>query len=62
VYVDGEQVRTVDLYAPVRTYGVALRIDGLTDGTHTIRIVATGRARRPSSGTSIAIDRFDVLG
>jgi GH25 family lysozyme M1 (1,4-beta-N-acetylmuramidase) len=62
VYVDGGQVRTVDLYAPVRTYGVALRIDGLTDGTHTVRIVATGRARRASSGTSIAIDRFDVLG
>jgi GH25 family lysozyme M1 (1,4-beta-N-acetylmuramidase) len=62
VYVDGERVRMVDLYAPVRTYGVALRFDGLTDGSHTLRIVATGHARRRSSGSWIAIDRFDVLG
>jgi GH25 family lysozyme M1 (1,4-beta-N-acetylmuramidase) len=62
VYVDGERLRTVDLFAPVRTYGVALRFDGLADGSHTLRVVATGRARPRSSGPSIAIDRFDVLG
>jgi GH25 family lysozyme M1 (1,4-beta-N-acetylmuramidase) len=62
VYLDGERVRAVDLYARVRTYDVALRVDGLTDGPHTLRIVATGRALRRSSGSLIAIDRFDVLG
>lgn len=62
VYVDGELLRTVDLFAPVRTYDVALRIDGLADRTHRLRVVATGRARPRSSGSSIAIDRFDVLG
>lgn len=62
VYIDGERLRTVDLYAPVRTFGAAIRIDGLTDGTHTLRIVATGRAQQRSSGSSIAIDRVDVLG
>jgi GH25 family lysozyme M1 (1,4-beta-N-acetylmuramidase) len=62
IYVDGERLRTVDLYARVRTFGVALRIDGLTGGGHILRIVATGRTRPGSTGSSVAIDRFDVLG
>ncbi len=62
ISVDGERLPTVDLYASVRTFGVALRVDGLPDRAHTVRIVATGRARSTSSGRSIAIDRIDVLG
>jgi GH25 family lysozyme M1 (1,4-beta-N-acetylmuramidase) len=61
VVVDGEVVRTVDLYSSTRTYGVVERIDGLPRGVHTVRIVATGTARRLSRGTTVAIDRFDVL-
>jgi uncharacterized repeat protein (TIGR02543 family) len=62
IVVDRQLLRTVDLYAETRTFGVALRIEGLTDGRHTLRIVATGRARPSSTGSTVAIDRFEVLG
>ena len=61
ISVDGERVRTVDLFASESRFGVVQRIDGLDRGIHTVRIVATGTARRVSRGTTVAIDRFDVL-
>ncbi len=61
MYVDGVLTRTIDLYAPIRTFGVARRIEGLTSGTHALRIVVLGRHRNGSAGSFVAIDRFDVL-
>lgn len=60
IYVDGAFVRTVDNYAPQRTYGVARSISGLADGIHTLRIVVLGEGRPAAQGTFISIDRFAV--
>jgi hypothetical protein len=61
IYIDGELLRSHDLYSVARTFGVVLHIDGLPDGAHRLRIVAAGRARRASTGTIVAVDRFDVI-
>jgi hypothetical protein len=60
ILVDGEVVRTVDLFARERTYGVVVSIDGLDRGAHVLRVVATGHARPAAQGTAVAVDRFDV--
>ena len=62
VYVGGDLVRTIDLYARRRTFGVIRRFSDLAEGTHAIKIVVTGRARPAARGAMVAIDRFDVLG
>ena len=61
IYVDGELLRSHDLYSATRTFGVVVHIDGLTGGAHVLRIVATGRARPGSTGSVVAVDRFDVI-
>jgi hypothetical protein len=61
VWLDGTPVRVIDLYSPVRTFGVAERIDGLGDGTHRLRVEVLGRASPTSRGRWIAVDRIDVL-
>ena len=61
IYVDGALVRTHDLYSVTRTFGVVVHIDGLADGAHLLRIVATGRGRPASTGSVVAVDRFDVI-
>jgi GH25 family lysozyme M1 (1,4-beta-N-acetylmuramidase) len=61
IYVDGELLRSHDLYSVTRTFGVVVPIDGLTDGAHLLRIVATGRGRPVSTGSIVAVDRFDVI-
>ena len=61
LWIDGTAVRVIDLYAPVRSFGVAHRIDGLADGTHRLRVEVLGRASPASRGRWIAIDRVDVL-
>jgi GH25 family lysozyme M1 (1,4-beta-N-acetylmuramidase) len=62
LWVDGHLVRTVDGYAPTRTFGVERSVSGLAPGTHVIRVLVLGTRRAVSSGTSVTIDRFDVLG
>jgi hypothetical protein len=59
--IDGQAIRVVDLYSPARAFDVAARIDGLTDGSHTVRVEVLGRASQESRGRWVAIDRFDVL-
>jgi GH25 family lysozyme M1 (1,4-beta-N-acetylmuramidase) len=61
VLIDGKVVRTVDLYSPVRTFGVVQRVEGLSPGSHVVRIEVTGRKSGASAGRFVAIDRFDVL-
>ncbi|HET7236613.1 MAG TPA: GH25 family lysozyme [Actinomycetota bacterium] len=62
VYVDGQLVRTVDNFAKAPVFGVVRSVSGLTDGTHTLRIVVLGEGRRAADGTLVSIDRFVVLG
>jgi GH25 family lysozyme M1 (1,4-beta-N-acetylmuramidase) len=62
VYVDGSLVRTVDLYSSAKTFGVSKQFGGLADGPHVIRIVVLGTKRTASTGTSVTVDRFDVVG
>lgn len=62
VTIDGDRVRIVDLYSARRIFGVVQRIDGLTDGSHTLRIEVLARPSPTSHGRWIAVDRFDVLG
>jgi hypothetical protein len=62
VSIDGDRVRIVDLYSARRTFGVVQRIDGLSDGAHTLRIEVLARPSPPARGRWVAIDRFDVLG
>jgi hypothetical protein len=60
IEVDGHTVRTVDLYAPTKSFEVVESVGGLSDGPHTIRIVVIGSSRSASKGTLVAVDRFDV--
>ena len=61
ILVDGELLGTIDHYSAERRFDRVHRIDGLQQGVHTVRIVTTGTARHASRGTTVAIDRFDVL-
>ena len=61
VSIDGERVRVVDMYSTRRRFGVVERIDGLSDGSHTLRIEVLAGRSPDSHGRWIAIDRFDVL-
>jgi GH25 family lysozyme M1 (1,4-beta-N-acetylmuramidase) len=61
LWVDGEAVRVIDLYAATRGFGVVDRIEGLADRSHTLRVEVLGRRSGGSSGRWVAIDRFEVL-
>lgn len=51
VYLDGELMQTVDLYASGKTAGQAVYDTGdLTPGEHTLRIVTTGEQAEQSTG------------
>lgn len=60
VWIDGERVRVVDLSTPTRTFGVVERFEGLSAGTHVLRIEVLGRRGPDTGGRGVAIDRFDV--
>ena len=60
IIVDGEVLRTVDLFSAERAYGVVRTVGGLGDSAHVLRIVATGHGRPASTGSAVAVDRFDV--
>jgi len=61
VYIDGELKTTVDEYAaPARIGVAAYSISGLSPGTHTITIEATGSRNASAQGAWVWIDGFDV--
>jgi beta-galactosidase GanA len=61
VYLDGVKSKTVDLYAANKqNQYVAYQAGGLSDGPHTLRIVATGEKNPAASGTFVTIDAIDV--
>ena len=61
VYLDGSLVATVDTFAsPSKAQTVIFSKNGLSAGTHSITIEATGRKSGRSGGTWIWLDAFDV--
>jgi len=62
VYIDGSKVATIDTYGSTKvTQYVAYRATGLTNGAHTLKIVATGTKSTDATGTFVPIDAIDVL-
>lgn len=62
VYVDGELKTTVDSYlSPSQARVVLYTISGLSSGTHTLTIEATGTRNESSKGGWIWVDAFDVM-
>ena len=60
VFIDGRRMGTVDNYAKRLKYGVRRTFAGLSDKTHTVKIVVTGAKRRAAAGTSVAVDRWSI--
>jgi hypothetical protein len=60
ILVDGEVVRTVDLYAPTRRFTSIAIVSGLDPAAHVLRVSVLGQHRRVSKGNWVAIDRWDV--
>jgi beta-galactosidase GanA len=61
VYLDGHLAATVDGYAATRrSQHTMWSAYGLTDGTHTVRLVNTGTANPASSGTVLDVDAIDL--
>jgi hypothetical protein len=61
VYVDGALKGTVDAYAsPAQSQAVLYTVTGLTPGTHTMTIEATGAKSPVSTGYWISVDAFDI--
>lgn len=62
VYIDNAGKGVVDLYGSATTTGTAVwSISGLTNSTHTLRIVLTGGKRSTSSGYNVTFDSFTVI-
>jgi lysozyme len=60
VWVDGKLVKTMDLYAPTRAFGVQRTVSGLSDHAHAIKIVVLGTHAHASAGTAVVIDGWIV--
>ncbi|RUS45673.1 S8 family serine peptidase [Cohnella sp. AR92] len=61
IYIDGKLVDSVDLYSPTRQYQtVSFESELLSEGTHTIRIVNSGKKNVDSTSTAISIDAFHI--
>jgi subtilisin family serine protease len=61
IYIDGKKVKQVDLYSSNSKYKQNVyEVQNLTDKTHKIKIVNTGKKNKFSSGTNMNIDAFDI--
>jgi GH25 family lysozyme M1 (1,4-beta-N-acetylmuramidase) len=60
VWLDGERVRTIDLYAPRRRFEPIAVAAGLPQGPHDARVVVMRERHRASKGHEVAIDRWIV--
>lgn len=60
VYIDGVLKGTFDNYAAATTYNVRRAWGGLSDGVHTVKIVALGTRRAGATGTVVSLDRLMV--
>jgi Bacterial Ig domain len=64
VFLDGALVGTIDTYAASRpsTSEALFTRSGLTSGSHTLAIEATGTQNAASGGANVLVDAFDVVG
>jgi len=60
IWLDGSQVRTLDLYAPTRRFATIRIASGLTQRRHLVRVVVLGTRSRASRGSAVTIDRWVV--
>ena len=60
IWVDGKRLKTVDLYAGTRTFGVQRTVSGLADRAHVMKIVVLGTHARASAGTTVVTDGWIV--
>jgi beta-galactosidase GanA len=61
VYLDGVKVGTVDGYAAsTANQQIQYSASGLSDGAHTLKIVATGQKDAAASGTFVSVDAVDL--
>jgi len=60
VYIDGEQVDSVDLYSDADVLGELFLHKGLDYGPHTIGVVVSGNRNPLSKGNRVSIDAFDI--
>lgn len=59
VYVDGVKKATVDLYSATTTYQQTVyEISGLSETSHTLRVVRTGLRNPSSGGAALLVDAF----
>lgn len=61
VYIDGTYQKDVDLYGTTDYQQIAYINSGLSLGTHTIRVVVSGKKNGYSSGYRVNVDAFDVI-
>jgi|GEM_PF-3219830 len=60
VYVDGQLVRTVDLYRSAQQWRYRVAIDGLTYGNHVVEIRVLHMKNSRSSGFGVVADGFEI--
>jgi hypothetical protein len=60
VYLDGVRKATVDNYSAKAKWNVLRSITGLSNTTHTVKLVALGAKRKASRGTDVVVDRWLV--
>ena len=60
IFIDGTEIKTVDMYAPKHSWQHKEVIDGLTPGTHTIKILVVGKHQSKSAGNVVYVDGFSV--
>jgi subtilisin family serine protease len=61
IFIDGKKVKHVDLYSSSRKYKQNVyEVQNLSNKTHKIKIVNTGKKNKSSSGTYLNIDAFEI--
>lgn len=60
IYVDGVRKATVDNYSAKAKWNVLRSLTGLSDATHTVKVVTLGTKRKASRGTDVVVDRWLV--
>ena len=60
IFGEEEFVETVDLHHPTVEWQHEVAIDGLSDSSHTVRIVVLGERSANSRGKTVVCDGFSV--
>ncbi len=60
IWIDGSLVRTTNLYASSRVFGVQRTVTGLSDASHLVRIRVAGTRSADATGTSVVVDGWII--